>query len=180
MSGEPGPETGALGDEERDAILRLFDSVMAQTAAPDRRPLGCVAAFLAIVVLLLLPWLEHRLNLGLPRPLVLIVAGLLVLVVLIGAGVSAFGGARGAAIARAEDALAQLASRFPTAAADEKRRWAVTLLIDAYESSGPTTVPTFDFDDGARRLGAALPYVVQVERLLRSHRDIYRVFTLRE
>ena len=60
---------------------------------------------------------------------------------------------------------------------EEKRRQAVTLLFHAFCSDGPSTSHTIDFDKARERLGDALPYVMSVERALRTDLKIYPVFT---
>ena len=47
-------------------------------------------------------------------------------------------------------------------------------------STGPTTVGTFDRVEVAARLGDALAYVLQVERILLERNEIYPCFTLLE
>ena len=47
-------------------------------------------------------------------------------------------------------------------------------------STGPTTVGTFDRGEVAERLGDALAYVLQVERVLLQRKETYPCFTLLE
>lgn len=78
---------------------------------------------------------------------------------------------------RAEEALAWLAERAPAAEAAERRRQTVALLLHAYSSDGPITVPTFDIERARARLGDTLFYVILVERALRADLRIRPVFT---
>ncbi len=168
--------------DQRAAVLRDYDDATAGPPISDRRPLSCVVALLALGLLVLFPWLVRTFSPELPRPAVLAITAILVLLVLGGVVYSVFGGAlmRGNAMGEAEEALAHLCESYPSADPDEDRRAAVRLLANAFISSGPTTVSGFDFDSAAARLGPALEFVKAVERVLRQERQIYAVFTLDE
>ena len=58
------------------------------------------------------------------------------------------------------------------------REAAIRILDNASVSTGPATVETFDARAVAKRLGPALGYVLDVERLLLERSEIYPVFML--
>jgi hypothetical protein len=80
--------------------------------------------------------------------------------------------------AAAEELVAE-AARLAAGAPPSERALAaaVALLRDAHHAPGPYTAATFEADEMAKRLGDALPVVVEVEKMLIEEGRIYRVFT---
>ncbi len=167
--------------DEIAELLREYDTVkMAPAPKPKRTRAGCVVSVLAIFTLFAIPAANRALGLGISRRTVALLALSLLGVAVLGVVVQLLGSAlaaRGAASQRALDALGHLTQQFSESSDAENRRAAVTLLADAYITGGATTVAAFDFDDARARLGPALPYVQEIERVLREKRQIYPVLT---
>jgi hypothetical protein len=164
---------------EREALVEEWNRVAAEPGPPDRRSIGCMTVVIVIILAIGFPPLMRWLGIEVPGP-VRTGAAILMLVLLI-AGVVVglfFGSGRfGHAYGRADAAVEWLAAHGEGGEADERRRQAVTLLYHAYCVDGPSTTGTIDFAKARERLGAALPYVMEVERCLAVDAKIYRVFT---
>ncbi len=169
--------------QERAAIAAEWDRQAREPAPSNPAPVGCLVAVVSLVVLgLVVPWAGRKFF---PDPSagggwVLMAASAIALLALLGGlGAALFGHglARGKVRGKAEDAIAWLAQNSATAAIEERRPAAVTVILHAYFSSGPSTESTYDFAEAARQLGEALPYVAAVERALRRERKAYPVFT---
>ena len=184
-----GRSTAGTSDSDRlvnstpspDELVREYDTVkLAPAPKPKRTRAGCLVSVLAIFALFAFQGANRGLGLGIPRRTVALLALFLLSVAVLGVVlqflVSAMA-ARGVASQRALEALAHLTKRFSESGDAENRRAAVTLLADAFITGGATTVAGFDFDDAKVRLGPALPYVQEIERVLREERQIYPVFT---
>ena len=173
--------TATPSPDEVAALLREYDTVSTQPARkPKRTRAGCLVSVLAIFALFAFQGANRALGLGIPLRTVALVAFSLLGVAVLGIALQFFASAmtvRGAASQRALDALAHLTKQFSESSDEANRRAAVTLLADAYITGGATTVAAFDFDDARARLGSALPYVQEIERVLREERQIYPVFT---
>ena len=163
------------------ALLRDYDKVVVEVAPKTKSTrAGCLVSVLAIFTLFAIPAANRALGLGISRKTVALLALSLLGVAVLGGVLQMLGGAlaaRGAASQRALDALAHLTKQFSESGDAENRRAAVTLLADAFITGGATTVAAFDFNDAKARLGPALPYVQEIERVLREERQIYPVFT---
>ena len=167
--------------DEVTALVREYDSVAAEhVASPEGSRAGCLVSLLAIFALFAVPGANRALGLGLTwrfvRGFALSMLALAFLAAMFHllAGVLA---ARGQATQRALDALDHLSQQFDEGSDAQNRRAAVTLLVDAFITGGATTVAAFDFNEAKARLGPALPYVQEIERVLREERQIYPVFT---
>lgn len=171
--------TGPLTPADLGLVREALDEIRSEPPPRNFAGLGCVLALPGFVLLLVFPMVARLFSLpsGLGVP-VLLLGGVL-LVVGLALWFSAGGLVRGRAIAAAEAALRTLES-------DEDDRGvllrAATLLLwNAYAAHGPSTVATFDFDEGRRRLGPRLDSVVlAVEAHLLEEGLIYPVFTLGE
>ena len=85
---------------------------------------------------------------------------------------------RGAVAADVEEAIDQLVAAYPHGDPAIMRQAAVLILDQSTVSTGPTTVGTFERGEVAVRLGDALSYMLQVERILLERNEIYPCFTL--
>jgi hypothetical protein len=146
--------------------------IVAHASRPGRRPMGCLGVLGGLVALGLWPGLRDALPGGdFVSPFVGL-GGIL----LAGAGLYALllGGRKApAARAAVEAALRQLSAPGPTSAglAEPRDREtdlrAATLLVShAWVSDGPVPVRTVDPSEVDARVGARLPLVIAVDRLL--------------
>lgn len=160
---------------EQAAIVAEYDRLSEEPPRPNYTPVGCVMVLLGLAVFVLVP----KLLPGLARAGVLAV--LVAVIVLVGAGILVYvfggGGGYSRAVLRVEAALELLSQRYGFATASERRNAAVAILHDAIYADGPGATSTFDFAKARATLGAALPYVQQVEQVLLAERHIYPVFT---
>ena len=173
----PGDAPGGLERQEIiDALARLRD----RPPRSDPSNGGCVVAILAIITLVLMPFIGRGFDLSSGAMLGLGIG--LGLVALLGGTFGIFGGAlpRGAAVAEAEEAIQELMVEWPDGDPDVIRDSAITILDGSTVSTGPVTVETFDAKEVAIRLGPALNYVLGIERFLLERQEIYPVFTLLE
>lgn len=156
----------------------------ALTAVRNRPPpkdpswIGCIGAIVAIVGIAMLPlvarWTEWSstalwgIGIGLG---VTVLGGVLL-------GFFGSGFVRGAVASDADDAISQLLVAYPHGDPVIIRQAVVRILRQSSVSTGPVTVETFGRKEVATRLGDALAYVLQVERILLERKEIYPCFTL--
>ena len=139
---------------------------------------GCVVAIVAIITLVLMPFIGRALTLsggamlafGLGLGAMAVVGGLI--------GIFGGGLVRGAVAGDVDQAIDEVVAEYPRGDEGRYREAAIRILDGAYVSTGPTTVHTFDREEVADRLGEALPYVERIERILLVRSEIYAVFTL--
>ena len=171
---EPAPPA-----EERQAIATEWRRISAEPPPPPRREIGCMTAIAAIVLAIggppVLRWLGIELHPGVRLALgvvlgIAILGGAFVGLVLVSSRYSH-------AYQSANAAATWLAQNGDGGDPAERRKRAVTLLFHAYCSDGPSTSTTIDFEATRQQLGDALPYVMSVERVLRTDFQIYPVFT---
>lgn len=179
MSEEPGhgPEpVERLTDHDRRVVRETLADLEGATPPGGRAALGCPAAFVGLLVLVVWP----RIVDGVPggdflSPFVLLGGVILLLggpvLALLGGG----GGAR-AAEAAVEAALRTLED--PQTDRETILRASTLLLAHAYVRRGPTTTHTFEPVETASRIGERLPVVEAVERHLVEEGVTYPVFTL--
>jgi len=163
---------------ERDAILADWRAEAAIPVPPDTSQLGCVVAGLAVLAAVALPKAIGALGLALPAGTGGVVLGTLGVVFAWGVFRALTGKAKGfnAVAGRAAEALGRLTSH-PEDRGPEARRAAVALIQCAFFSNGPSSETTFDVAAARERLGAALPFVLEVERVLRDGLRAWPVFT---
>ena len=161
-------------DTERQRILAEADRAVREGEVRNHASLGPPLVIIALAGFVTLPALSRFTGPGMRRWLIIAygitaVGGILL---------TLFGGsfATGNVRARAERAIGWLAEH-PNGPEDERRRMAVTAILDAFYSGGPWTLHTYEFDAARERLGAALPYVMEVEEVLVAESRAYRVFT---
>ncbi len=166
------------------ADLRLI--VEALTAVRNRPPpkdpssIGCIGAIVATVAIALLPLVARWTALS---STALWSIGVALGVTVLGGsllGIFGSGFVRGAVSSDAEEAIDQLVAAYPYGDPAILRQAALRILDQSSVSTGPVTVETFDHKEVAARLGDALAYVLQVERILLERKEIYPCFTLLE
>ena len=164
---------------ERQAIAAEWKRLQDEPPRRERREIGCMTAVVALLVALAGPYVLGKLGIELHPGLKIALAALLALAILGGVFVGMFlvSGRFAHAHRRADAAVAWLAQNGAGGDPAERRRQAVTLLFYAFTSDGPSTSNTIDFAAARARLGAALPYVLSVERVLRADFGLYPVFT---
>ena len=152
-----------------------------QDAPPprERREIAVVTALAGIVLWFVGPFLLLKLGVELPPGVRMAINVGLIAAILWGVffGFILVSGRYSHARYKAEAAVTWLSENGAGGDPDERRRQAVTLLFHASCSDGPSTTNTIDFEKTRTHLGGALPYVIAVERALRSHAGIYPVFT---
>ena len=169
----------ALPTAERQKIAAEWKRLEDEPPPTERRAIGCMTAVVAVVLAFggphVLRWLGIELHPGLKVAL----GAVLGLSILGGAfvGLVLVSGRYAHAYRQADAAVAWLAEHGAGGDPEEKRRQAVTVLFHAFCSDGPSTTHTIDFENARARLGDALPYVITVERALRTDLKIYPVFT---
>ena len=173
----PGDSPSAL---ERQEIIDTLERLRDGPPPSDPSSAGCVAAILAIITLVLMPFFGQGFDLSSGTMFGIGIA--LGLVALLGGVFGIFGGAlpRGAVIAEVEEAIQELMVEWPDGDTAVIRRAAIRILDGSMVSTGPTSVETFDAKEVAIRLGPALPYVLGIERFLLERQEIYPVFTMLE
>jgi hypothetical protein len=170
-----GPEPGP---DERAAIVAEWKRLAAEPPPANPRPYGCATFIIAAVLLLGLPKLLDATGIRLPRPLGPILLAILVLALAGGFFVGVFmgSGVYGRAHARARQALDWFAANPGSPDAQERRRNAVALIFNTVVWDGPTVSTTIDPAQARERLGAQLPYVLAVERVLAEELKVVPVF----
>ncbi len=160
--------------------------IAALTAVRNRPPprdpswMGCIGAIVATVALALLPLVAGWTALS---STALWAIGIALGVTVLGGGLLGIFGSgffRGAVAGDAEEAIDQLVAAYPYGDPAILLQATVRILAQSTVSTGPTTVETFDSGEVAVRLGDALAYVLQVERILLQRKEIYPCFTLLE
>jgi len=163
---------------ERETIIAVWRAEAAIPVPPDRSRIGCVAALLAIALAGALPPAIRTLGYTLPAGTSGIVLGTFAVIFAWGVFTGITGRSKrfNAVANRAAEALGRLTTH-PADRGPEALRAAVTLIQCAFFSSGPTTVTTLDVAAARERLGPALPFVLEVERVLVDASLTYPVFT---
>ena len=171
----PGDSPGGLERQEiMDSLARLRD----RPPPTDPSSGGCVAAIVAIITLVLMPFIGRGFDLSSGAMLRIGIG--LGIVALIGGIFGIFAGAlpRGAILADVEEAIQELMVEWPDGDPAVIRESAIRILDQSTVSTGPATVETFDTKEVAIRLGPALDYVLGIERFLLERQEIYPVFTM--
>ena len=173
----PGDSPASLERQEiMDTLVRLRD----RPSPTDPSSAGCVVAIVAIITLVLMPFIGRAFALSGGVMLGIVIA--LGLVVLGGGFLGIYGGGfvRGAFATDAEEAIVELMVEWPDGDPTVMREAAIRILDGWSVSTGPATVETFDAKEVAIRLGPALSYVLGIERFLLERQEIYPVFTMLE
>ena len=160
-------------------IVAALAAVRNRPPPKDPSSIGCLGAMVAavgIVLLLLMPptSLSSIARWGIGATLGLIALGGSML------GIFGSGFVRGGVAGDVEEAIDQLLAAYPNGDPAILRQAAVRILDQSMVSTGPTTVGTFDSEEVAVRLGDALSYVLEVERILLERNEIYPCFTMLE
>jgi hypothetical protein len=164
----------------REAVLADWRAEAAIPVPPDTSQLGCAVAIIAAALAAGLPPLLRFLGVALPPGAGGVVLGSFGIVFAWGIFRGLTGRAKGfnAVAGRAAEALGYLTTH-PEDRSPAARRAAVALLQCAFFSSGPSTASTFEIAAARERLGPALPFVLDVERVLVEGVTAYPVFSLR-
>ena len=164
--------------EEVEATLQDLHRLRQTPVPADRGSAGCVVSILAILTMVLLPFIGQILSLSGGSMLALGVA--LALSALVGGVFGIFGDywlGRGLP-GRVAGAIQVLLTEHPNGDTSRRRAAAIRILDRAYVRQGVTTTYAFDVREAARRLGNALPYVEGIEAVLVEHAGIEPVFTV--
>jgi hypothetical protein len=161
--------------QEKAAILAEGRRLVAEPPPFNPRPYGCLTFVVAAMLLVLLPQLSKWFGWMLPQPFGKIVVGVLAVALVSGLVVGIFlgSGVYGRAASRASASLEWLANPPNVTDPDARRRHAVTLVLNAVVSDGPTTTGTLAIDEARIKLGKNLQYVVAVERVLAAENLSY-------
>lgn len=169
----------ALPTAERQALVAEWTRLQNEPPPRERREIGCLTVVIAVILAVAGPYVLRWLGIELPPAWKAMLAALLALAFLGGAFVSLIlvSGRYAHAYRLADAAVDWLAKNGAGGDPVERRKQAVTLLFHAFCSDGPSTSNTIGFEEARVRLGEALPYVMAVERALRTDLKIYPVFT---
>lgn len=167
-----------LSDADRAAILEDWKVEAARPVPPDTSQIGCVVAILAVAAAAGLPPLLRALGVTLSAGAGAVLLGTFGVVFAWGVLRGVTGRSKSSKVVgdRAAEALGRLTTH-PDDRGPEARRAAVALIANAFLSNGPSTVAVFDFAAARERLGAALPFVIEVEQVLLQESRTYPVFT---
>lgn len=167
------------GDEERGAVLEELRRVRDQPPPSEPTSGGCALAIVALVTIVLMPFIGRGFDLSGG-----VMAGLgavLALIALAGGLVGLLGGGgHGGAVARDVDrALGELLAARAKGDEGRSRAAAVRLLerMGADAGTGASGVPESEVRTLAERLADARAYVERVERILRAEGEIGPVLT---
>ena len=168
----PGESPGGL---ERQEMIDTLARVRDRPPPTDPSSGGCAVAIVAIITLVLMPFIGRGFDLSKGAMLGLGIA--LGLGALVGGFLGIFGGGfvRGAIVADVEEAIEELMVEWPGGDPAVIREAAIRILDQSTVSTGPVT---FDAKEVAIRLGPALNYVLGIERFLLERQEIYPVFTI--
>lgn len=179
MSDEPvhGPEpVERLTDHDRRVVQETLADLEGATPPGGRAALGCPAAFVGLLVLVVWPRIVHRVPGGdFVSPFVLLGG---VILLLGGPVLALLGGGGGARAAEAAVEAALRTFEDPRADRETVLRASTLLLAHAHVSRGPTTIHAFEPDQAASRIGDRLAVVEAVERHLVEEGIAHPVFTL--
>ncbi len=167
-----------LSPEDRAVVDEAVADIVSGPRPRDRGPLGCSLAMPGFLVLLVMPVMVRRFSLGDGVGMASLAVGGLLLVGGLVLYFSAGGFVRGHYMAAAEAGLRGLEAWDPESGdREEALRGATLLLMNGMAAHGATMTPSFDPEEGRRRLGATLPMVEAVEEYLIAEGSVYRVFT---
>lgn len=161
------------------AVLADLSRLRDQPPPSDPAAGGCSLASVAIILIVLMPFVGQALDLS--GSVMARAGAALALTALVGGLVGLLGGGmkRGALSREVESAIEDLVAAYPDGDELRRRRAAVLILDRAFMTVGPTTTSSFDPDLVKERLGETLPYVERIERMLVERNEIYPVFISR-
>ncbi len=170
-----------LDAAERRAVLDEWQRQSAVPLPADWRSGGCAVAILGGAAGVAAPTLLRWLGIDLPAVVRVAMLAAVGVAVLGGLSLHLFGGVKRATVldAQVEEAVRVLTSG--STDQTNQRTAAVSLLLRAYESTGPATRAQYDAAAMAARLGSALDGVRRIERILAQQLPgFWRVFTADE
>ena len=162
---------------ERAAIVAEWQRLAAQPIPANQKPVGCAVAIVAVVVLVVSPYLLKLIG---SKILDMVVLGACVVALLWGLVVGFLTGGKGTqhVYRKLEEAQGWFDKHREGGDAAERRAAAVTLVHHAHFSDGPSMSLLLDVPAARTRLGGSLAYVEQVERVLCEEVKAWRVFTV--
>ena len=149
--------------EESAAIVAAYRQRMADWQPRSLQAQGCLTLIVAVLLFGASGALVRAA--GWPGWVEVVLSGVAVLAGIIGFFVMGARVVQESPEKRTEQAIIALGSGTPLDDAT-RRGHAVALLFHAFDVHGPTMRSSFDFEAARTRLGAALPYVLAVERVL--------------
>jgi hypothetical protein len=170
----PGEPPGGL---ERQEITDTLERLRDRPPPSDPRSGGCVTAIVAVIALVLMPFIGRGFD---PSGGAMLGIGIVLgLVALIGAYFGIFGSGivGGAIIADVEEAIEELMVEWPDGDPAVMREAVIRILGQSTISTGPTTIAAIDVEEVGIRLLPTLDYVLDIERFLLERQEIYPVFT---
>lgn len=168
----------SLTPDERAVVDEAVQEILDGPRPRDRGPLGCLLAFPGFLILLVAPVVVRRLDLGGAVGIGSLTLGIALLVIGLVMYFSAGSFVRNHYAAAAEAGFRGLEAWDAEAdGREEALRGATLVVLNAMAAYGPTTTPTFDAEEGRRRLGSLLPLVEAVEEYLVEQGSVFRVFT---
>ena len=167
---------GVIDAAERIAIVAEWKRLAAEPIPPNQKPVGCAVAILAVVVWIASP---YALKFFGSKLLDYIVLGACAAALLWGLVVGFLTGGKGArhVYGRLEEAQRWFEEHRDGGDAVERMKAAVALVHFAHFSDGPSTSMMIDVAAARVRLGAAIAYVEEVERVLKEEVKAWAVFT---
>jgi hypothetical protein len=162
--------------DERIAIVAESKRLAAEPIPPNQKPVGCVVAILAVVVLIFSP---YALKLVGSKLLDAIVLGACALALLWGLVVGFLTGGKGAQHVYSKLEVAQRWFEEHRQGGDpvERMKVAVALVHFAHFSDGPSESMLLDTAAARGRIGEPTAYVEEVERVLIEEVKAWPVFT---
>lgn len=161
---------------ERAAIVAEWQRLVAEPIPPDSKPVGCVVAIVAVVVFFAAPSVLKLIGSRILDTIVMVVCGAALVWGLV---VGLLTGGKGAqhVYRRLEDAQRWFEAHREGGDTAERRAAAVALVHFAFFSDGPSMSSMLDVAAARRRIGDALGYVEEVERVLIEEVKEWPVFT---
>ena len=156
---------------DHDQLKAEFKAIRSEPLPPNRKHLGCGFLLLVPPMLMLGPKVAGATG--------VIIAIIVAVVALVGGYLTLFGGNKELREIRdrAGAALYDLATSFDSLTEEQRRQAALRALAYASYDQGPGSFDTYNVELEAARLGVALPYVQEIERILVAQSLIKPVFT---
>lgn len=175
-------EFTSLTPEDRAAIVAEVDRTNAIPAGVNTSSPGCVMLIVAVVLFLSVPPMLRKLGVqAMTRGVgiaFLVVEAFLLLLGLVWY-FRGSGGAYAKTVMRAESAIETIKSAFAAGHGRECGEAVARLLASSSYSDGPGISSTFKVEQAREQIGAAMPFVIDVEKFLVSEHKVDPVFTLK-
>ena len=177
MTGPDGPDA-PVTPAEVEAVLDAFHRVRDQPPPSDASSAGCTAAIVAIVAVVLMPFIGRGFDLS---GNVMAALGLALLVTALVVGLVGIFGGRGTGTlpGNVESAIEQLVAAHARDDVEPDPEAAIVVLQGAFTAPESPEELAYDPAEIGKRLGDALRYVERVERILIGRGEMDPVFTAR-